>query len=171
MQHHEHEPDMSLQSFQFFFAEACSQLGVDVSTIQEGDPIAVGETLVYVDYAEPADLCRLVVDLGPLPAERRAELLQVMLEVNCVDAADILPVFSLHPVTSRAVLSLFVPLAGLDSQRHRLALLLGERVPELVEGWAQLLEQGPPPLPVEGESVSHAGAELKEGIALFSRRV
>lgn len=165
-----HDSDMSLQSFQFFFAEACSQLGLDVSTLHEGDPIAVGETLVYVDYVEPADMCRVVVDLGPLPDERRAELLQVMLEANCLDAADILPVFSLHPVTSRAVLTLFVPVAGLDSHRHELALLLSERVPELIEGWTELLGQGPPPRSADGESAPLARPDLKEGMALFSRR-
>jgi hypothetical protein len=151
---------MSLQSFQFFFAQALSQLDADASAIGADGALAVGDTQVFVDYAEPSDLCRVVVDLGPVPTERAAELSRVMLEANCVDATDIVPVFSVHPATGRAVLTLFVPMAGLDAQRHDLAVLLSERVPDVIEGWADMAQNGPPEPPVDGEPAPAIGHEL-----------
>lgn len=162
---------MSSESFQFSFAQACSELDIDVSALGEHGALLVGGTQVYVDHAEPSDMCRIVVDLGAVPQERAADLFQVMLEANCVDAADILPVFSLHPLTGRALLTLFVPMSGLDSQRHDLALLLSERVPDLIEGWLQMATQGAPE-PPDGTDAAEASKQpaMLERVALVSRR-
>lgn len=158
---------MSQESFQFYLAEACSQLGVDVADIGEHGALAVGDVQVNVDYAEPADMCRIVVDLGPMPRERAADLFRLMLEANCLDAPDILPVFSLHPAAARAILTLFVPVAGLDSRRNDLAVLLSERVPDLIDGWADMAQNGPPEPPADGETAT--ASHLLESVALVSR--
>jgi len=158
---------MSQSSFQYSFARACDQLGVDAAAIGEDGALAVGDTQVFVDHAEPADLCRIVIDLGLVPAERAAELSRVMLEANCVDATDILLVFSLHPANGHAVLTMFVPVAGLDSQRHDLAVLLSERVPELIDAWAEIVEHGVTAPPDTGSGQALVPG-LGDGMALLA---
>ena len=160
---------MSQQSFQFYLAEACSQLGVDVADIGEQGALAVGDTPVNVDYAEPADICRIAVDLGAVPRDRAADIFQMMLQANCVDAADILPVFSLHPSTAHAVLTLLVPVAGLDAQRHDLGVLLSERVPDLIEGWADMVANAPGEVESDTEPGRASLIEMADRIALATR--
>ena len=160
---------MSSQSFQYCLAQACSGLGVDIDSLGERGAFNVGGTQVHIDYAEPADMCRLVVDLGPVPQDRAEHVFQMMLEANCVDAADIHPVFSLHPSTARAALTLFVPMAGLDEQRHDLGVLLSERVPDLIDGWADMVANEPLEAAADAEPGQASHPSLAERIALLTR--
>ena len=93
-----------------------------------------------VEYLDASDQCRVLADLGDIPAEHESELRAFMLESNFSDSEYGLPVLSIHPDTEHAVLAVHLPLAGVLADGGLMRSIV-KHVQPLLEWWGDVFAQ------------------------------
>ena len=149
---------MGIEDYKRLIEDFCASEGIDdVGAMLHRGFVDIDDVSMQVEYLEASHHCRVLADLGEIPAEHESELREFMLEFNFGNSDPDLPVLSVHPDTGRAALAVHLPLAGMFADGG-LMRAIEQHVQPLLEWWndviAQLDEN-----PVENfESASLVGA-------------
>jgi hypothetical protein len=100
----------------------------------------IDEVSMQVQYMDASKQCRVLADLGEIPAQHESELCEFMLEINFGDGKYSLPVLSIHPDTRHAVLAVHLPLAGVLADGG-LMRAIEQHVQPLIKWWNELIAQ------------------------------
>lgn len=127
-----------MQEYRHILESVCASApGWNAAEILQGYPVSSNDVPVWIQYFEPADLCRIVVDLGTLDGDFRATVWQMMLESNCTNTSSFLPVLSLNPANGHAILVMHLSVAAF--QKHAecagFSNFLSESLAPVVETW------------------------------------
>lgn len=96
---------MGMQDYRDILESACAtEPAWNAEKIFLGNPVYSNDVPVWIQYFEPADLCRIVVDLGALDGEYLATVWRMMLESNCTNTSPLLPFLSVNPADGHAIL-------------------------------------------------------------------
>lgn len=96
---------MGIQDYRLLLETACmASPDRNAESIFRGNPVTSNGARVWFQYFEPADLCRIVIDLGPIEEKARANVWRMMLESNCKNTSDFLPFMALNPGDGNAIL-------------------------------------------------------------------
>lgn len=96
---------MGMQEYREILESACATEPTwSAEKIFLGNPVYSNDVPVWIQYFEPADLCRIVVDLGALDGEYLATVWRMMLESNCTNTSSLLPFLSINPADGHAIL-------------------------------------------------------------------
>ena len=102
-----------------------------------GDPVHSNDLPVWIQYVEPADLCRVVIDLGALEGEYVAPVWRMLLESNCTNRSPLLPFLGLNPANGHAILLLHLSIDAFRKQAHEPGFprFLDESLAPLLASW------------------------------------
>jgi hypothetical protein len=112
----------------------------NVADILNHGAITIHGVPVWLQYFEPSDLCRVVVDLGAPEAGNPAAIWRMMLESNCTSNSRYLPFLGMNPLDGHAILILHLSVSTLQ-QETDLPKLLEEQLSPVVKSWAKALNQ------------------------------
>ena len=102
---------MGMQEYRDILESACAiEPAWSAEKIFLGNPVYSNDVPVWIQYFEPADLCRIVVDLGALEGEYLATVWRMMLESNCTNTSTLLPFLSINPTDGHAILVMHLSL-------------------------------------------------------------
>ena len=146
---------MGIREFRHILEGACAMApGWNVEKIMVGNPVYSNAVPVWIQYFEPADLCRVVVDLGELDGEIPAAVWRTMLESNCTSTSSFLPFLGISPADGHAVLVMHLSIETF--RRHSLetgfSQFLDEKLEPVVTSWRKGLD--------DISNFSHAGGEM-----------
>ena len=129
---------MGMQDYRLILETACTSSSTwNADSIFYGNPVVLNGLHVWFQYFEPADLCRIVIDLGPIEDKARGPVWRMMLESNCRNNSEFLPLLALHPENGNAILVMHLSLEKFEFHARRpdfFRHLEGMLVP-LVESW------------------------------------
>lgn len=129
---------MGMQEYRHILQQVCASThGWNAAEILEGRPLRSNDVPVWLQYFEPADLCRIVVDLGALDGDFRATVWQMMLESNCTNTSSFLPVLSLSPANGHAILVMHLSMTAFQkhSEYAGFSSFLSESLAPVMESW------------------------------------
>lgn len=129
---------MGLQDYRLILETACaSSPNWNADSIFLGNPVISNGVRVWFQYFEPADLCRIVIDLGPIESKARVNIWEMMLESNCKSTSDFLPFMALHPRSGNAILVMHLSMEKFDfyARKPNFSRHLDEMLTPLVESW------------------------------------
>jgi hypothetical protein len=96
---------MGMQEYRDILKTACAaEPAWSAEKILVGNPVHSNDVPVWMQYFEPADLCRIVVDLGALDGECLPAVWRMMLESNCTNTSPLLSFLSINPADGHAIL-------------------------------------------------------------------
>jgi hypothetical protein len=117
----------------------CARAGIaDVNLVLHQGAIKVRGVPVWLQYFEPADLCRVVVDLGAPEGGIPAEVCRMMLKSNCVNPSPYLPFLCINPLDGHAILILHLSVSGL-LRNTDLSILLDEQIAPVMKSWGEVI--------------------------------
>lgn len=94
-----------MQDYRDILKSACAtEPGWSAENIFLGNPVYSNEVPVWIQYFEPANLCRIVVDLGAMEGENLPPVWRMMLESNCTNTSPLLSFLSINPANGHAIL-------------------------------------------------------------------
>jgi hypothetical protein len=129
---------MGMQDYRLILETACASSSTwNADSIFYGSPVVSNGLRVWFQYFAPADLCRIVIDLGPIEDKARAPVWQMMLESNCKSTSEFLPFMALHPSNGNAILVMHLSMEKFDSHARKPDFFrhLDEMLAPLVESW------------------------------------
>lgn len=129
---------MGMQEYRHILESVCaSTQGWNAAEILQGYPLTSNDVPVWIQYFEPADLCRIVIDLGALDGDFRATVWRIMLESNCTNTSTLLPVLSINPANGHAILVMHLSMAAFQkhSECAGFSSFLSESLAPVVESW------------------------------------
>lgn len=129
---------MGLQDYRRILETACaSSPDWDADSIFFGKPIISNNVRVWFQFFEPADLCRIVIDLGAIEEKARGNLWRLMLESNCGNKSNLLPFMALHPGNGNAILVIHLSMEKFEcyARKPDFSRYLDEMLAPLVESW------------------------------------
>lgn len=129
---------MGLQDYRLILETACiSSPDWSADSIFRGNPIISNGARIWFQYFEPADLCRIVIDLGPIEEKARANVWRMMLESNCKNSSDFLPFMALNPGNGNAILVMHLSMEKFESHARKPDFFryLDEMLVPLMESW------------------------------------
>lgn len=129
---------MGMQDYRLILKTACASSSTwNADSIFYGNPVVLNGLRVWFQYFEPADLCRIVIDLGPIEDKARGPMWRMMLESNCKNSSEFLPVLALHPENGNAILVMHLSMEKFEFHARRPAFFryIEEMLAPLVESW------------------------------------
>jgi hypothetical protein len=98
---------MGMQEYRNILQSACTtEPAWSAEKILLGNPVYLNDVPVWIQYFEPADLCRIVVDLGAMEGQYLPPVWRMMLESNCTNTSPLLSFLSINPADGHAILVL-----------------------------------------------------------------
>ena len=132
---------MGIEDYKRLIEAFCASEGIDdVGAMLHRGFVDIDDVSMQVEYLEASHHCRVLADLGEIPAEHESELCEFMLEFNFGDSEYGLPVLSIHPDTGRAVLAVHLPLAGVLADGG-LMQAIEQHVQPRIEWWNDVIAQ------------------------------
>ena len=132
---------MGIEDYKRLIEDFCASEGIDdVGAMLHRGFVDIDDVPMQVEYLEASHQCRVLADMGEIPAEHESELCEFMLEANFDNSDPGLPVLSIHPDTGRAVLAVHLPLAGMLADGG-LMQSIEKHVQPLIEWWTDVLAQ------------------------------
>ena len=132
---------MGIEDYKRLIEDFCASEGIDdVGAMLHRGFVDIDDVSMQVEYLDASQQCRVLADLGEIPAEHESELREFMLEFNFGDSEYGLPVLSVHPDTGRAVLAVHLPLAGMLADGG-LMQAIEQHVQPLIEWWNDVIAQ------------------------------
>jgi hypothetical protein len=108
---------MGMQDYRKILESICARTpGWCVDEILRGNPVRTTNVPVWIRYFEPADLCRIVVDLGTLDQTFPSTLWRMMLESNCTNTSPFMPFLGINPADGHAILVMHLSMAEFRRQ-------------------------------------------------------
>jgi hypothetical protein len=149
---------MGIQDYRQILESICeTNQAWNAEIILLGNPVYSNDVPVWIQYFEPADLCRIVLDLGALEGKYMASVWRMMLESNCANRSSLLPFLGMNPENGHAILVMHL---SMDAFRKHAC----------EPGFARFLEEILAPLLTSWRSgisaisnFSHADGELRSG--------
>lgn len=131
---------MGMPEYRLIIEQICRQAAVtDVEAALTREAFTINGIPVWFQYIEPADLCRLVVDLGA-PDNGIPEIaLRAMLECNCSSTSVALPFVGINPADGHAILMLHLSIPALQTD-FDLFNDLQKELAGIVSVWHKLFE-------------------------------
>lgn len=131
---------MGMPEYRGIIEAYCDRTGIaDVEAVLQQGAITVHGAPVWLRYVEPADLCRIVVDLGAADEGMPPQVWRAMLEFNYTNRSDFLPTLSMNPADGHAVLVLHAALSRL-SREQDLPKWLDEHLAPAIDAWHRVFE-------------------------------
>lgn len=144
---------MGIYEFRRIVSGFCKEAALqDSSAIASGKAFLIHQCLVWLQYIEVADLCRIVIDLGKPANGISSNVAQMMLESNCGSHSRYLPFLGINGKDGHALLMLHLPLSML-SHEIKLYFLLDQQLFPLIKAWQSCFASA-------GELVSDANEVL-----------
>ena len=132
---------MGIEDYKRLIEDFCASEGIDdVGAMLHRGFVDIDDVSMQVEYLEASHHCRVLADLGEIPAEHESELCPFMLESNFDGTEPGLPVLSVHPETGRAVLAVHLPLAGMLAEGG-LMKAIEQHVQPLIGWWNDVIAQ------------------------------
>jgi hypothetical protein len=132
---------LGIEDYKRLIEDFCASEGIDdVGAMLHRGFVDIDDVSMQVEYLEASQHCRVLADLGEIPAEHESELCEFMLEFNFGDSEYGLPVLSIHPNTGRAVLAVHLPLAGMLADGG-LMQSIEKHVQPRIEWWNDVITQ------------------------------
>jgi hypothetical protein len=131
---------MGLQDYRLILEAACiASPDRSADSIFRGNLFISNGARVWFQYFEPADLCRIVIDLGPIEEKARANVRRMMLEFNCTNSSDFLPYMALNPETGNAILVMHLSMEKFEfhARKPNFFSYLDEVLAPLLESWCK----------------------------------
>jgi Tir chaperone protein (CesT) family len=131
---------LGIEDYNRLIEAFCASQGIDdVGAMLHRGFVDIDDVSMQVEYLEASHHCRVLADLGEIPAEHESELCEFMLEFNFGDSEYGLPVLSIHPDTGRAVLAVHLPLGGMLADG--LMQSIERHVQPRIEWWNDVIAQ------------------------------
>jgi hypothetical protein len=131
---------MGLQNYRHILEIACATSPVwNADSIFHGSPIVSNNVRVWFQYFEPADLCRIVIDLGTVKEKARASIWRMMLESNCRNTSEFLPLMALNPENGNAILVMHLSMERLEryARKPDFFLFIDGLLTPIVKSWTE----------------------------------
>lgn len=131
---------MGIYEFRRLVSSFCKEASLkDSSAVASGKAFLIHQCLVWLQYIEVSDLCRVVIDLG-MPANGiPLNVARMMLESNCASHSKYLPFLGINESDGHALLMLHLPLSMLRNEVN-LSLLLNQQLFPLIKAWQSCFE-------------------------------
>ena len=129
---------MGMQDYRQILESICeTNRSWDTEKILLGSPVYSNDLPVWIQYVEPADLCRIVIDLGALEGEYVAPVWRMMLESNCTNRSSLLPFLGLNPANGHAILIMHLSIDAFRKHAYEpgFARFLDESLAPLLSSW------------------------------------
>jgi hypothetical protein len=129
---------MGMQEYRHILESICETNPCwNAEKILLGAPVYSNDAPVWIQYVEPADLCRIVLDLGALEGDYLAPVWRMMLESNCTNRSSLLPFLGMNPANNHAILIMHL---SIDAFRKHacspgFARFLDESLAPLLTSW------------------------------------
>ena len=132
---------MGTDDYKRLIEEFCASEGIDdVGAMLHRGFVDIDDVSMQVEYLHASQHCRVLADLGKIPADHESELREFMLEFNFGNSDPDLPVLSVHPDTGRAALAVHLSLAGMFADGG-LMQAIERHVQPLLEWWSGVIAQ------------------------------
>jgi hypothetical protein len=131
---------MGIYEFRQLVSGFCKDASLqDSSAIASGKAFLIHQCLVWLQYIDVSNLCRVVIDLG-MPADGiPANMARTMLESNCASHSRYLPFLGINETDGHALLMLHIPLSMLRNE-VKLFFLLDQQLLPLIKAWQNCFE-------------------------------
>lgn len=131
---------MGMPEYRQVIEQICRQAAViSIDAASTHEAMTINGIPVWFQYIEPADLCRVVVDLGAPDNGIPESALRTMLECNCSSTSVVLPFIGINPTDGHAILMLHMPIPMLQKDFGLFDELQKELV-NIVNVWRKLFE-------------------------------
>lgn len=129
---------MGMQDYRQILESICeTNQAWNAEIILLGNPVYSNDVPVWIQYFEPADLCRIVLDLGVVEGKYMASVWRIMLESNCTNRSSLLPFLGMNPENGHAILVMHLSMDAF--RRHAcetgFARFLDESLAPLLTSW------------------------------------
>jgi hypothetical protein len=126
---------MGMPEYRQVIEAYCEKAGIaDVDAVLLHGAIKVRGLPVWLQYFEPADLCRVVLDLGAPDAGIPPQVWRAMLESNCSNRSNSLPFLAINPLDGHAILILHLAISRI-LQEDDFPEWLDEHLAPAIEAW------------------------------------
>ena len=131
---------MGMSEFRPLVEAFCKQAGIANSqSIISGNAFSIHGCLAWLQYLEPAGLCRIILELGQPEGGIPSSLLRMMLEFNCANDSKYLPSLGINPKNGNALLMLHPAIAVLRKEANLFELLEVQLKP-VVDAWLRCFD-------------------------------
>jgi hypothetical protein len=132
---------LGTEDYKRLIEDFCASEGIDdVDALLHRGFVDIDDVSMQVEYLEASRHCRVLADLGEMPAQHESRLREFMLEFNFGNSDPGLPVLSVHPDTGRAVVAVHLSLAGMLADGG-LMPAIERHVQPLLEWWTCVIAQ------------------------------
>ena len=129
---------MGMPEYRQVIETFCRNAAIEnITDVLHHGAITVQGIPVWLQYFEPADLCRILMDLGAPDQGIPSDVWRMMLESNCTNGSVSLPFLGINPINGHAILILHLSVSML-LQEADFPKLLDEQLIPVARVWREL---------------------------------
>lgn len=148
---------MGIYEFRRLVGGFCKEASLQESSeIASGKAFLIHQCLVWFQYIEVANLCRIVIDLGKPEEGIPSNMAYIMLESNCASHSKYLPFLGISDKDGHALLMLHISLEMLRNE-VKLYYLLDQQLFPLIKAWRGCFEKCEKAMPGSDKEVPSGG--------------